>query len=175
MKSPLSSPLPALSNRSPASSQPRSVRRAVQAVFLLVTVVSALLFLENVSYLSASRGDSQLHGTGNVVTHSASDVFYIRFRPPAKVSMPRTLRPSLSLPSSCLDSHIATGGLCYNPAEPKLDVVWTWVNGSDELLHDAKTRVETSLPLDNPYRPYRPGNAWSHVRQFRQVVQVGFR
>ena len=158
-----------------SSSSPRywPTRRAVRATFLLAIVVSGFLLFENASYLSTSRRDFQLQGNGNLVTHSGSGAFYIRFKPPAKVSAPRTLKPSLSLPSSCLDSHIAKGDLCYNPAEPKLDVVWTWVNGTDELLYDAKTRIENDLHPDDPYRPYRPNNAWAHVRQFRQVIYLG--
>jgi hypothetical protein len=63
--------------------------------------------------------------------------------PPA--SEPPPLRAYQSLPSTCRDSFFENGDICNHQSTPTVfDLVWTWVNGSDPLLHDAMAAADTS-------------------------------
>ena len=59
--------------------------------------------------------------------------------------------------------------MCYNSAEPRLDILWTWVNGSDILLQDAKNRVQEGLAADDPRQPSK---SWKSIRQFRYALNT---
>ena len=64
-----------------------------------------------------------------------------------KPSQPPPLRVYQSLPSTCRDAFFETGDLCNHPSTltpTRFDLVWTWVNGSDPLLHDAMAATERS-------------------------------
>lgn len=68
-------------------------------------------------------------------------------------SSPRTsLRPIIDLPTSCHEAHFSRGELC-NQQVPSIDVLWTWVNGSDILLEEAKGLAQNQYASDDPYRP----------------------
>lgn len=150
-------PLPAgLRDRTPAAMR----RRSVQSAFLVVVALSVFLLFEYASYLSGGVDDAD----ADAPYDPTLDTVYLPFRP-TRPAVARTLRPTLPLPEACLDAHIARGDLCYSPAEPRLDVLWTWVNGSDVLLQDAKARIEARMRDD----PYRPNTSWKQVRQFRYV------
>ena len=83
---------------------------------------------------------------------------YVRWRPLAtddqlvyhciKVphsSEPPPLRAYQSLPSTCRDAFFENGDGCNHQSTPtRFDLVWTWVNGSDPLLHDAMAAAEHS-------------------------------
>lgn len=142
-------------------------RRAVQTTFLLVVAFSVFLLFEYASYLTGGQEDLQDQTDGDAAIDHTLDTAYLPFRPPQQIAVSRKLKPTLPLPASCLDAHIAKGQLCYNTAEPKLDVLWTWVNGTDILLRDAKARIEDGLPSKDPYRP---SSSWKQVRQFRRVI-----
>ena len=87
---------------------------------------------------------------------------YVRWRPLAaddqlvyhciKVphsSEPPPLRPYQSLPSTCRDAFFENGDMCNHQSAPtRFDLVWTWVNGSDPLLHDAMAAAEHSATGD---------------------------
>ena len=161
-------PLPAgILDKSSASFPLGWRRRALQTTFLFVVALSVFLLFEYASYLTGAPDDLQDTVDSDIPIDHTLDTAYLPFKPPQKVSVSRKLKPTQPLPASCLDAHIARGELCHNPAEPKLDVLWTWVNGSDVLLRDAKARIEGGLSDDDPYRP---GTSWKQVRQFRQVL-----
>ncbi|KAI0345638.1 hypothetical protein BDW22DRAFT_1481867 [Trametopsis cervina] len=63
------------------------------------------------------------------------------------------LTPTQELPDDCRDAYFSFGALCYNPVIEPMDVVWTWVNGSDLLLQEAKLLAESRFSSDDPYRP----------------------
>ena len=62
----------------------------------------------------------------------------------------RATRPSQSpplrlyqtLPSACRDAFFEHGHICDDGSTSTFDLAWTWVNGSDALLHDAMTAAE---------------------------------
>ena len=62
-------------------------------------------------------------------------------------SEPPPLRAYQSLPSTCRDAFFESGEICNHPSTltpSRFDLVWTWVNGSDPLLHDAMAAAEHS-------------------------------
>ena len=64
-------------------------------------------------------------------------------------SEPSPLRPYQSLPSACRDAFFENGDNCNHQSTPtRFDLVWTWVNGSDPLLHDAMAAAEHSAAGD---------------------------
>jgi len=87
--------------------------------------------------------------------HAAS---YIPFELPSPLPLQfphkASLTPVRDLPAACLESHFALGQPCHEIAEP-LDVLWTWVNGSDILLDEAKRDAQARYAPDDPYRPTR--------------------
>lgn len=144
-------------------------RRALHCSFLFVVALSVFLLFEYASFLFGAADEDGLPdspdepGAGGF--DPALDSVYIPFQPPKHPSTPHRLKPSTPLPLACLDAHIAQGELCFNAAAPRLDVLWTWVNGSDILLVDAKARVEDELAETND--PNGPSKSWKQVRQFR--------
>ncbi|KAL7279706.1 hypothetical protein ACG7TL_006113 [Trametes sanguinea] len=69
------------------------------------------------------------------------------------------LRPVRDLPSHCLDTHYISGKLCHDTLGPaSMDVVWTWVNGSDPLFAKAKERALANVDPHDPYRPVHKNN-----------------
>lgn len=77
------------------------------------------------------------------------------------------LAPTQELPDACRDAYFSSGALCFDPELPMMDVVWTWVNGSDSLLQAAKLEAESRFSPDDPYRPKSTG---TEARQYRYVV-----
>ena len=147
-----------------ASKRPRWNRRTIQSSFILLGCISLFTLYEYTSYFADDEGSQDIAD----VYDTELDAIYLPFQPvPYQPSL--TLKFTSLLPDACLDSHLAQGELCYNPQQPKLDVVWTWVNGSDILLQDAKARVESSYPAD---AAYRPNKSWKQARQFRSVLRA---
>ena len=145
-----------------ASKRPRWSRRTIQSSFILLGCISLFTLYEYTSYLADDESSPDVAD----VYDTELDSVYLPFQPvPYQPSL--TLRFTSLLPDACLDNHLAQGELCYNPQQPKLDVVWTWVNGSDILLQDAKARVESSYPAD---AAYRPNKSWKQARQFRSAL-----
>lgn len=143
--------------------RPRWTRRTMQGAFLLLAFVSLFALFEYASYLTGDEGASlEL----NDLFDQALDAVYLPF-PVTPYRASSTLKPTLPLPESCQDAYFAQGKLCYNPHPPPLDILWTWVNGSDIILQDAKARIVDSFPPD---AAYRPNKSWKQARQFRLVV-----
>ncbi|PCH40329.1 hypothetical protein WOLCODRAFT_136778 [Wolfiporia cocos MD-104 SS10] len=77
--------------------------------------------------------------------------FQVVSRPNDTAHLP--LRPVPPLPSTCLDAYFARGDACYASQPAKLDLLWTWVNGSDPLEQQAKTNVAAKFDSQDPWRP----------------------
>lgn len=161
-------PLPT-AMRDARSSLPLGWRR--RATYMSLVAVSVFLLFEYASYLSAGTEDLQDAQDSDASVDPTLDTAYLPFQPPRQGPLRRKLRPTVSLPAACLDAHLSKGELCYNPAEPRLDVLWTWVNGSDILLQDAKKRVQASLASDDPRQP---SSSWKSVRQFRDHDELRY-
>lgn len=55
---------------------------------------------------------------------------------------------------ACLEKYFTRGEPCRTRSKPDIDVVWTWVNGSDPLFDAVKTETEQEIWLvDKPSRP----------------------
>ena len=146
----------------------RSRLRNTRTWVLLIAVCSLYLLLKYVSFYQTKTHDEVSRNSHIYQSSDASN--WVLFQPPPPVTISQELKPGLPLPLSCVDAHIANGASCHVPNEPKLDVLWAWVNGSDDLSRDARARIENDLPLDHPYRPYNPEgeeNAWRRIRQYR--------
>ncbi|KAI0088478.1 hypothetical protein BDY19DRAFT_165838 [Irpex rosettiformis] len=147
-------------------------KRTVRGTTLLVVVIVFVVIIRKrwtclVEYWNGDSGDEAA-----VQFDPSLDSAYVPFRPSRPTTSDFvTLKPSTELPSSCLDAHITQGELCYNPKAPRLDVLWTWVNGSDILFKDAVARVENSLSPDDPYRPTQ---SFLKVRQFRDHDELRY-
>ena len=95
---------------------------------------------------------------------------YLPFQPPNQNTTRGTrLAPTQVLPDHCRDAFFSSGALCYDPVLPRMDVVWTWVNGSDNLLQAAKLKAESRFSDSDPYRPKTSA---AQARQYRCVTRV---
>lgn len=93
---------------------------------------------------------------------------YLPFEPPRRNASAPVLRltPTQVLPDDCRDAYMSMGALCYDPDIKPMDVLWTWVNGSDPLLRAAKLKTESEFADDDPYRPK---SSATQERQYRSV------
>ncbi|KAH9849530.1 hypothetical protein C2E23DRAFT_737200 [Lenzites betulinus] len=134
-------------------------RRAIYALVATTSLLTLLLFLK----LSAGSHDDEHdedyedYGPDPHLYHPA----YIAI--PVPESLPAAARPKLrpvrDLPLSCLDAYYASGQPCHDGYGPvPMDVLWTWVNGSDPLFADARQHAADSFAPDDPYRPLRKNN-----------------
>lgn len=65
----------------------------------------------------------------------------------------------------CLEAYFTRGEPCHLDSKPPIDIVWTWVNGSDPLFNSEKTKAELAyLMADRPTRPPKP---LSEQRRYR--------
>lgn len=77
---------------------------------------------------------------------------YVLFEPPSLTiqmvpslsssSPSSVVRPVQPLSSRCLDAHFENGETCAaSTPDPPIDVLWTWVNGSDRLLMESMAQA----------------------------------
>ncbi|KAH9933272.1 hypothetical protein B0H21DRAFT_780951 [Amylocystis lapponica] len=118
-------------------------RRAVVITAIAISLLLLFLLLKNsLEYLDYAGHDSDIDLQAYISFHLAA---LGPARPP--------LKPVHDLPKSCLDDYFALGELCHGLETPPLDVLWTWVNGSDPLLQRAQTLAQSQYAADDPYRP----------------------
>jgi hypothetical protein len=67
------------------------------------------------------------------------------------------LRAYQRLPPACRDAFFEAGAACHDGSRTVLDLAWTWVNGSDALLHDAMAAAvaEEDAVHNNGQKLYR--------------------
>jgi Stealth protein CR1, conserved region 1 len=78
------------------------------------------------------------------------DPTYIVFEPPKFDPHVDQLEGRRLLPS-CIDGYFAKGAPCHAGSDPPLDVVWTWVNGSDRLIQESMAHVVRTTTPKMPY------------------------
>lgn len=149
----------------PAQARSRSLtRRRVIFGSLLVIVLLAFYFI-----VAEWVEDSDLDYTDVVPDYHAA---YIPFEPPRRnASFIDTTRltPTQELPDDCRDAYMSSGSLCFDPVIEDMDIIWTWVNGSDPLLQKAKLKAESEFAGDDPYRPKASS---AQARQYRSVPMI---
>ncbi|OSX57791.1 hypothetical protein POSPLADRAFT_1067806 [Postia placenta MAD-698-R-SB12] len=131
-------------------------RRRIAIFALFTTSLLALFaFLRNtLTDLDDDLTDLDLEllpSDGSQSSHTS----YLPFQPsprPTDLIRP-SLKPVIDLPTACLDPYFARGELCYVTSVPKLDFLWTWVNGSDPLEEQAKQQAVDLYEPDDPWRP----------------------
>ncbi|PCH36029.1 hypothetical protein WOLCODRAFT_28307 [Wolfiporia cocos MD-104 SS10] len=94
----------------------------------------------------------------------ASQTSYLPFQLPPPVQPATVLQPVQELPDDCLEAYYVRGDPCYTTPLPKLDFVWTWVNGSDPLQQEAKIAAAARFAPDDPWRP---SDATTQARLYR--------
>lgn len=70
------------------------------------------------------------------------------------------------LPSHCVDDYFAKGVPCHASPDPPLDVVWTWVNGSDRLFQESLGHVVRTT------NPRMPATSRANTQFFRYVTHA---
>lgn len=116
---------------------------------------------------------------------SVTDIFdsYQLFLPfsktpssPLSSSNPSLTTSILSVPildDECLESWIGNGRSCANGKERRkeveLDVVWTWVNGSDPLWHHQYHHYSTEATMPRGW-----GSPLKHYRNKDELRLAGF-
>jgi hypothetical protein len=56
-----------------------------------------------------------------------------------------SLRPYRPLPAECIDSYYTNGTSCSDGQRTTFDVIWTWVNGSDPMIMQARAKAMATL------------------------------
>ncbi|KAJ8296782.1 3-O-alpha-D-mannopyranosyl-alpha-D-mannopyranose xylosylphosphotransferase [Rhodotorula toruloides] len=81
----------------------------------------------------------------------------------------------------CLERYVASGVLCveldgrWNDAPPKLDLIWTWVNGSSaELMADWRNKVAADAGWRIRLRRALQAGAASVVKHFREHDELRY-
>lgn len=158
---------PDLPTHAPSPVSPRlpvprvlSRRRAAVLALSAVSLLSLFAFLRR----SLTDVDSAQYPYG--FDPSVDLQAYLPLRiPDTKPARSPPLLPTHNLPPSCIDAYFTSGEPCYDPDVPQLDVVWTWVNGSDPLLQQAKESAQEAL--DSSADPYRPQHSSAQARMYR--------
>ena len=158
--------LPTTANFVPHPTSPlrTSSRRRYRYVFgSLITVVLLAFYLVVADWV---EDIDDLDYSDTPAAQSDAHAAYIPFEPPTHrdTSAAARLRPAQVLPARCREAYFVGGELCYDPDIRPMDVVWTWDNGSDPLLQEAKLRAEDRFSDDDPYRPK---NSPRQQRQYR--------
>ena len=90
-------------------------------------------------FVVLSRRPSQpcfpIYESNTSYSHPDSSVTYRLFKRPGKPASP----PSqiVSLPDKCLEPLFEQGTPCRLPNVPRIDFVWTWINGTDAIFSQA--------------------------------------
>ena len=143
-----------------------SRRRTIIGAALVIVLLAFYLFVE-----STVTDDDDLDYSRIVLEYGEYGPVYIpfQFANLNQSSSTARLTPTQVLPDHCRDAYMSTGALCFDPYIKPMDVVWTWVNGSDPLLQEAKWRTESKFSGDDPYRPH---SSSQQERQYRFVAII---
>lgn len=128
-------------------------RRLVLATAFATSLLSLFLWLRHV--FQDLDDELALNLTARLESTS-----YIPFQTPPLPILPppRTpLRPVRDLRASCLDAYFGLGEQCLGDQVDPLDILWTWVNGSDFHLVETKELAQSQYAKDDPYRPVKSG------------------
>ncbi|RPD56204.1 hypothetical protein L226DRAFT_535831 [Lentinus tigrinus ALCF2SS1-7] len=132
-----------------------SRKRAVLALVATSSVITLFVFLK-LSLGSADDFDDIEFHVNPLYQPSYIAIPVPDFLPDA--ARPK-LRPVRDLPTECLEQYYVSGLPCHDGQGPvPMDVIWTWVNGSDPLFIDSRTRAANSYAKDDPYRPIKSNN-----------------
>lgn len=68
----------------------------------------------------------------------------------------------------CLEKYFMHGEPCHTTTKPVIDVVWTWVNGSDPVFDALKTKTEEEIWKAE--KPSRPPKSLTEQKCYRYVA-----
>ncbi|KAI9064662.1 hypothetical protein FKP32DRAFT_1648980 [Trametes sanguinea] len=130
-----------------------------RAVYALIVAITLFVFLRASSHHDDFSYEAD--GTFDVPVNPDYQPSYIAISVPSALpssARPR-LRPVRDLPHHCLDGLYTSGEPCHDALGPtRMDVVWTWVNGSDPLFAQVKERAIATAEPNDPYRPVKKNN-----------------
>jgi hypothetical protein len=66
---------------------------------------------------------------------------------------------------ACLETYFIRGQPCHRDLQPPIEVVWTWVNGSDPRFDATKQELENKVAVAG--KPSRPPQGLSEQRMYR--------
>ncbi|KAF8516808.1 hypothetical protein BU17DRAFT_92394 [Hysterangium stoloniferum] len=94
---------------------------------------------------------SHKHLNISSVVFPPQDPTYVVLEPPIPTESVPTIDNVPRLSADCIDAYFAHGQPCLPTyPDPPLDVVWTWVNGSDRLFMESLGRISGSINLKRP-------------------------
>ncbi|CCM05604.1 uncharacterized protein FIBRA_07832 [Fibroporia radiculosa] len=142
------------------------LRRRVLYAALFTTSVFTLFYLLKYSFRDIDGDLEDLELIFPIDAIPSLPTSYLPFRVPSPppTSQSTLVKPVLDLPATCLDAYYVHGDACSSPLPPKLDLLWTWVNGSDPLEQQAKMDVQASY---GPTNPWRPATSSTQARLYR--------
>ncbi|KAI0788222.1 hypothetical protein C8Q74DRAFT_1196372 [Fomes fomentarius] len=143
----------------PKAAQHASVRSYFTRKRTIIALVAATSLITLLVFLRHSKDDDEFDPFWPI--NWAYQPSYIAI--PVPDTLPPAARPKLrpvrDLPSACLEQYYASGLPCHDGRGPvPMDILWTWVNGSDPLFVDARQRAAESYAENDPNRPKKSNN-----------------
>lgn len=90
------------------------------------------------------------------------------FRPPdSYLVAPFAVEPTVAQRLPCIDEWVSQGKVCESKYQGKMDVLWTWINGSEPILVDVRDKVAAANmkgPQNRPHAPLFLGSRTTHFR-----------
>ncbi|KAJ7265968.1 hypothetical protein B0H12DRAFT_1230364 [Mycena haematopus] len=92
------------------------------------------------------------------------------FRPPnSYILKPFVIEPTLAQRLPCVDQWLSQGQPCEFPEHPKVDAVWTWVNGSEAVLDATRNQLVEAQTTGAHHARVR-GARTTHFREHGEMV-----
>ncbi|KAJ6516459.1 hypothetical protein C8R45DRAFT_960203 [Mycena sanguinolenta] len=92
------------------------------------------------------------------------------FRPPTNyLAKPFVTEPTLAQRLACVDQWVSRGEPCEFTERSQVDVVWTWVNGSEPVLDATRNRLVAAQTTTTAHIPVR-GSRTTHFREHGEMV-----
>lgn len=95
------------------------------------------------------------------------------FRPPDSYLLkPFVIEPTLAQRLPCIEQWASQGRPCEPTEQGRVDVVWTWVNGSEPILDTTRNEVIVAAmaSVEGQRTPYFTGSRMTHFREHGELV-----
>ncbi|KAJ7717069.1 hypothetical protein DFH07DRAFT_347232 [Mycena maculata] len=92
------------------------------------------------------------------------------FPPPdSYLTAPFAIEPSLAQTLPCVDEWVSEGKVCESKHQARMDVLWTWINGSEPVLGDTRDKL-AAAHMRGPRPPSPLGFRTSHFRTHGELL-----
>jgi hypothetical protein len=119
-------------------------------IHFLIATPSNTCLLDRSSPASYVHWDPKYNGEGSIyhcITQRDPQYAHHSLALPVGSS----LRPYRPLPAECIDSYYTNGTSCSDGQRTTFDVIWTWVNGSDPMIIQARAKAMAALTRESEY------------------------